>query len=98
MSGRPTLGLHGQIISRSISPLTGLPQGLYITEVMPESQAAAQGVQSGDVLLSFDGVRITGSETLQTLLYAHAPGDTVSAVFYRDGETHIAALTVEQSG
>jgi len=98
VSGRPSLGITGQIISRSISSLTGLPQGFYISQTVPGSAAAAAGVQTGDVLLSFDGVRITDSETLQTLLYAHAPGDTVSAVFYRDGEALITALTVGQSG
>ena len=98
VSGRPDLGLEGQGVSMLYQLYGRLPQGLYITYVDPDSNAAEIGIQEGDVLMSLDGVRITGAESYEAQLYTYAVGDTVTAIIYRDGRQYEVQLTVTEAG
>ena len=97
VSGRPALGITGQEISPFDQHYYRLPQGIYITEVSESSDAAAKGIQSGDILVQLDGQRVTDTDTLKSLLYAHKTGDTVTVVIYRKGAQHTLDITLGQS-
>ncbi len=97
VSGRPTLGITGQEISSFYQLYYRLPQGIYITEVDPAGDAAAKGIAPGDILLQFDGLRITDQDTLTNALYAHDSGDTVPVVIYRDGTQYTVSITLGSS-
>ena len=86
VSGRPTLGLVGETLSTFYQRYYRLPAGLYITELDPASDAANVGIEPGDILLAIDDTRILSMEDLNTVLYQHAVGDTVTAVIYRGGQ------------
>lgn len=94
VSGRPTLGISGSEVTTLYQLYYHLPQGIYITEVKADSDAASKGISPGDILLSFEGVRITASNTLTSLLYAHSVGDEVEVVIYRSGRQFAMTLTV----
>ena len=98
VSGRPDLGLEGQAVSMLYQLYGRLPQGLYITDVDPGSSAAQIGIQEGDVLMSLDGVRITGTDSYEAQLYTYQVGDTVTAIIYRDGRQYEVTLTVGEAG
>ena len=98
VSGRPDLGLEGHGVSMLYQIYGRLPQGLYITGVDPDSSAAELGIQAGDVLISLDGVRISGSESYETQLYTYKVGDTATAVIYRDGRQYELKITVGEAG
>ena len=51
------------------------------------SAAAAVGVQSGDVIVSFDGVPVRTSDDFVAAVRAQRPGDTVTVVVDRGGES-----------
>ena len=85
VSGRPTLGVTGQEISAFDQHYYRIPQGIYITEVDENSDAAKKGICPGDILLQADGVRITDADVLKEQLDAHQAGETVSVVIYRNG-------------
>ena len=95
VSGRPDLGLG---VSMLYQIYGRLPQGLYITAVDPGSSAAQIGIQEGDVLMSLDGVRITGAESYEAQVYTYQVGDTVTALIYRDGRQYEVQLTVTEAG
>lgn len=97
VSGRPSLGITGITLSTRELMLSRLPQGLYITEVDPDSSAAANGIKAGDVLLYLDDTRITGSESLQTALYNYTPGDSVRTVIYRNGRQYNVTLRIQEN-
>ena len=88
VSGRPALGITGQELSSFDMLYYRLPQGIYITAVEQTSDAAAKGIAPGDVLLEFNGTRITSSDTLLNALYSCQAGDTVSVVVYRSGSQY----------
>ena len=97
VSGRPTIGIEGQDISSFDQLYYRIPQGLYITEVAEDSAAAKQGIAPGDILLSFNGTRVTGADVLKTLLYSHNAGDTVTLVIYRAGSQYTLELTLDEA-
>ncbi len=67
--------------------------GVVVGTVIPGKGAEAAGLQSGDVVVKVDGKPVTGSVTLRNALNNHKPGDHVSLVYLRDGNT-IQAETV----
>ncbi len=95
--GRPSLGMATQEISNLYQHLYDLPEGLYITEVYDDSDAAAKGISPGDVLISFGGERVTTIDALNSLLYSHEAGDSVVVIIYRSGKSYELSLTIGQA-
>jgi len=94
VSGRPTLGIEGEALSSFYQHYYRLPAGLYITQVEPGSDAAAKGIETGDMLLSIDGQRITTMDQLKSILYDREVGETVEVIIYRGGERYQVPLTL----
>ena len=97
VSGRPTLGLEGDILSRIDQYYYGLPAGLYITDVSPDSDAFQRGIEPGDILISLNGQRITSQSELEQLIHSMNIGDTVEAVIYRGGSQYRLQLTLTEN-
>lgn len=96
VSGRPTIGLLGETISRFDQYYYGIPAGLYITAVDNDSHAAELGIEVGDILMSIDGQRITSQSDLENLIYSMQVGDTVEAVIYRGGSQYRIRLNLTE--
>ena len=60
------------------------PRAVGIGQVEPGGPAASAGLQAGDVILSLDGVPVTGTDDLIRLLGADRIGCEASFVFIRD--------------
>jgi serine protease Do len=97
VSGRPELGIEGEIITPFYQLYYNLPQGLYITEVLPESSAETAGLEPGDILISLDGTKITSINIFQSLIYSYTPGDTVEAVVFRNQHHYRVTLIVGEA-
>ncbi len=96
VSGRPTLGLTGESLSTFYQHYYRLPAGLYVTQVERGSYADYVGIEPGDILLGIDDTRITSLESLNTVLYNHAVGDTVTVTIYRGGQQAQVELILEE--
>lgn len=79
------LGIKGQDVTADIAKDTGLPEGLYISEAVAGSPVYQAGIQSGDVLVAFDGVEIRSMKAYRNLLESHQPGDEVPVKVMRRG-------------
>lgn len=97
ISGRPTLGLEGDTISRFDQYYFRIPAGLLLTDVGEDSDAAAQGIEPGDILISVDGTQIYTQTELDSIVYAHEIGDTVDVVIYRSGAQYSLTLTLTEA-
>ena len=97
VSGRPTLGITGDSVSRIYQRYYGMPAGLYITEVAEGTDTDTAGITAGDILLAVDGTRIASQEELITALYAYQVGETVEVVIYRGGYQYTARLTLSEA-
>ena len=96
VSGRPTLGLMGETISRFDQYYYNIPAGLYIIAVDNDCHAYQLGIEVGDILMSINGQRITSQSELDTMIYAMQIGDTVEAVIYRGGSQYRVQLTLNE--
>jgi len=72
-----------------------LSQGLYVISVSQNSPAELVGINSGDIILSFDGVEITSFKDFRKRLYAKSVGDVVEVTYLRDGATISIELTLQ---
>jgi serine protease Do len=96
VSGRPTLGLTGESVTRFDQAYFNIPQGLYLNSVDPDCDAHTQGIAPGDILMSLGGEPITDQKTLDSLVNSLNIGDTITAVVFIDGEEKTVTLTVTE--
>ena len=72
----------------------GKPRGAYVRNVEPGGPAAAGGIESGDVILSFNGREIAKSTDLPRVVGETKPGTTATVQVWRKGGTRDLSLTV----
>ena len=96
VSGRPTLGISGEALSKFYQHYYRMPAGLYITQVDASSDAAQKGVQVGDMLLYLGDTRITGMEDLKAAIYDCQVGQQVEVILYRRGQQYRLTLTLQE--
>lgn len=88
VSGRITLGItYYEISSITQAMEHGVNVlGLLVSEVTPNSNAAAAGIQANDVIVEADGEQVTTSDDLRSALSSHKIGDTMTFTVVRDKE------------
>ncbi len=96
-NGLPIIGFSGKDISSIDQLYYRIPAGIYITDITPSSPAQAHGIEPGDILLRFNGGKITSTAALANALSACKPGDVVTLVIYRDGEEFTVNIALGQS-
>ena len=70
---RPWLGVYFQMT----------PEGALLTDVVIDSPAERAGLESGDVIIEFDGQAVTEEQPLDVIVAQYAPGDEVTVVALR---------------
>lgn len=96
VSGRPTLGISGEALSKFYQHYYRMPAGLYITQVDGGSDAAQKGVQVGDMLLYLGDTRITSLDDLKAAVYDCQVGQQVEVILYRRGQQYRLTLTLQE--
>ncbi|MEW6142624.1 MAG: trypsin-like peptidase domain-containing protein [Chloroflexota bacterium] len=61
-------------------------EGALVTSVSPETPADKSGLQKGDVVISFDGQKITKADQVVEIIRSHKPGDTVAITYIRGSD------------
>lgn len=92
-SGRAELGVTvGTGYNQS-----GSPAGAIISQVVPGGPAAKAGLQSGDVITSVNGQKVTSANDLVTILAGLSPGQTVKVDYLnQNGNQKSAEVTLGQ--
>lgn len=92
---RAFLGVGVQSVNNALSRQLGLNavKGAVVTDVRPGSPAAKAGLQSGDVVVEFDGAAINKPADLQARVERASLADTHRLTIIRGGKT----LTLEAS-
>jgi serine protease Do len=88
-NGRVTRGWLGvtiQDVDKNLADSFGLksPHGALVAEVSKDSPAAAGGLQSGDIIVTFDGKDIPMSADLPHIVGLVSPGTTVNVEIVRN--------------
>jgi serine protease Do len=85
VTGRPMIGISGENVSQQVSAIYGLPVGIYVRYVDPQSGAAAGGVQQGDVITALNGKEVQTLAELNNVRDEYKAGETVTLTVWRDG-------------
>ena len=83
---RPYLGIIGADVTEETAALLEFPIGIYIRSVMEGSGAYAAGLQEGDIIIEFNGEKISSMESLSTKIGGHKPNDLVSIKLIRGNQ------------
>ena len=94
---RAYLGVGIQPLDQDLADQLGVatPGGALVTDVQPDSPAAAAGLKSQDVITSFNGTPIASHRQLSAVVGRTAIGKSVPVVVYRDGKEVKLNVTVE---
>jgi len=71
--------------------------GALVENVQKDSPAAKAGLERGDVIVEFDGVRVRSSAELRRLIRETPPGRTVELKVIRDGKLRVLSAKLEGS-
>lgn len=84
---RGWLGVQIQAVTDEIAESIGLksPHGAMVAGVVKKSPAEAAGFKTGDVILTFDGRRVTESRRLPRMVAETDVGKNVRVVVWRNG-------------
>ncbi|HEX5397821.1 MAG TPA: Do family serine endopeptidase [Verrucomicrobiae bacterium] len=84
---RGFLGLQNQDLTADLAEGFNLsnPNGVLVDDVMPGGPAANAGVQSGDVIVAFNGKPVDDTQGLQLAVTACAPGSSADLKLFRNG-------------
>lgn len=77
------IGITMQTITSDYSQMLRIPQGVYVVEVQEGSPAYEAGLLTGDVIVKFEGEKISTHEDLQNILQYYGAGSTVSLTVQR---------------
>lgn len=95
---RGWLGVVIQNVTRELAESFGLdkPHGALISRVMPESPGAKAGLETGDVILEFNGHKITTSSSLPPFVGRTKIGESVPVVVMRNKKLKTIKVKIEK--
>lgn len=95
---RGYLGVIPQDITQDLADAFGLDEaeGVVISQVTEDSAAAEGGVETGDVVLEFEGVDVESAAQFRNLVAAQRPGARVEMVVLRDGRRRTLTITLRK--
>ncbi|WP_291972217.1 serine endoprotease DegQ [Candidatus Symbiopectobacterium sp.] len=85
---RGLLGIKGSEMTADMAKAFNVEaqRGAFVSEVLPKSAAAKEGIKAGDVLTSLDGKPINSFAELRAKIGTTAPGKTVKIGLLREGK------------
>ena len=85
--GRTAIGITVGAIPENVTSHYDLPTGLYVSAVEEKSDAAAKGIQQGDIITAVNGSPASATSDILTVKNTLSVGDTITFTIWRDGET-----------
>ena len=98
VSGRPAIGIDGETLPATYRIYYRLPEGIYVTRVYANSDAAAKGISEGDIITAMDGAAVGSTEQVQDLLADTAGAPIVLSVRRGADALALTACARENNG
>ena len=95
---RGRIGVVIQEVTKELADSFGLskPMGALVSTVEKGGPADKAGIESGDVILKFDGKAVTQSADLPRIVGATRPGSKVAVVLWRKNASRELSVTVSE--
>lgn len=89
---RPFVGISGLDIDEATAIRNGLTKGIYVDSIIEGSAAEQAGIQSGDIIVKFDGKVVSTMNELNSIKNTKKIGDKVEVTYYRKNEEKTVTL------
>lgn len=86
VSGRTAIGVTIGAIPAEVAERFALDGGLYVSSVVPNSDAYASGVREGDIITEVFGKKVYTTEEVTAIKDGFAVGDYLELTVFRNGE------------
>lgn len=86
IKGRPAIGISGLSVDARARTFYNYPAGVLITDISAHSDAYAQGLRAGDIIVGVNGTAVRDMEEINTIKNKFSAGDTITLSVYRDGD------------
>ena len=96
VTGKPIMGISVADVDESVTSY-GVPQGAIIRVVTSDLCGAKAGLQAGDIVTKIDNTDVTSASDLTSAIGNYKPGDKVTLIIFRSGETKTVEVTLEES-
>lgn len=94
---RAMLGVRYRMISKDAALYNEVPEGAYIVEVVEGATADQAGIVTGDIMISFDGVKVKDIKGgLAAALSKKKVGDKVTIEYWRNGENKKVEVVLKE--
>lgn len=93
---RGWLGIRIQTVTKEIADSLGLKEtgGALVASITPKGPAEVAKLQPGDVMLEFNGQKLTGMRQLPRLVAETPIGTEAKVLYWRDGKTATTTVKV----
>ena len=77
------MGIEMQDVTDEIAAMLGIPQGVFVINVQEGTAAQQAGIQHGDIIIKFDGQRVSTRSELKQLVGYYRAGETLKVTVKR---------------
>lgn len=95
--GRSTIGITVGAISEKIADYYDIPVGLYVSEVLDNSDAQKQGIKKGDIIVKVNGKDAHSTSDIAEEKSKLDIGDTIDFTVWRSGSTFDVTVKIMDS-
>lgn len=95
--GRSTIGITVGPISEDIADYYDIPVGLYVSEVLDNSDAQKQGIKKGDIIIKVNGKDAHSTSDIAEEKSKLDIGDTIDFTVWRSGSTFKVSVKIMDS-
>ena len=95
---RSFLGIYMQDINEDLYETMDLEsrKGTIVSDIVEGSPAEKSGLESGDVIIAFEGKEITNGAALKNLVSSASPGQKITLTISREGEVQDIDVVLEE--
>ena len=87
------MGIKGSQVTAEIAEIQGIPTGVYVSNVEPDSPALNGGLQAGDVITEISGKTVAGVTEIQEMLLKFSKDQVIRVKVMRQGKEEYKEIT-----
>ena len=97
ITSKPSMGIIAGTMTRQMAAQYQIDKdnGVFVYSVDKGGAGEKAGLRMGDVITKVDSMEITSMEDLTAAKKGHRAGDTVTVIYYRDGQNYSTELTFD---
>lgn len=97
ITSKPSMGITAGTMTRQMATQYQIDKdnGVFVYSVDKGGAGEKAGLRMGDVITKVDSMEITSMEDLAAAKKGHRAGDTVTVIYYRDGQNYSTELTFD---